>query len=99
MAEDPSVPVDPNFLPVEGTIDAPIIFFEICPTYGNNSGLINVMLATGLIEAAPHGKVKSRVKAVAHLRMTSAAAVNLRDTLNNALLMGTPGKKPEGKVN
>lgn len=99
MAEDPSVPVDPNFLPVEGTMDAPIIFFEICPTYGNNSALINVMLATGMIEAAPHGKVKSRVRAVAHLRMTTAAAVNLRDTLNNALLMGTPTKKPEGKVN
>ncbi|MEH2510563.1 hypothetical protein V1291_001917 [Nitrobacteraceae bacterium AZCC 1564] len=99
MAEDPSVPVDPHYLPVEGTMDAPIIFFEICPTYGNNSGLINVMLATGLIEAAPHGKVKSRVKAVAHLRMTTAAAVNLRDTLNNALLMGTQAKKPEGKVN
>lgn len=99
MAEDPSVPVDPNFLPVEGTMDAPIIFFEICPTYGNNSGLINVMLATGLIEAAPHGNVKSRVRAVAHLRMTTAAAVNLRDTLNNALLMGATAKKPEGKVN
>ena len=51
------------------------------------------------LEAAPHGKVKSRVKAVAHLRMTSAAAVNLRDTLNNALLIGTSAKKPEGKGN
>jgi hypothetical protein len=54
------------------------------------------MLAAGLIEAAPHGKVASRVKAVAHLRMTAAAAANLRDTLDRALAMGA---KPEGMVN
>jgi hypothetical protein len=54
------------------------------------------MLATGLIDSAPHGKVASRVKAVAHLRMTAAAAANLRDTLDRALAMGA---KPEGRVN
>ena len=56
-------------------------------------------LATGLIDSAPHGKVASRVKAVAHLRMTTAAAINLRDTLNSALAMGIPVQKPEGRAN
>ncbi|MBR2119534.1 MAG: hypothetical protein V4458_16835 [Pseudomonadota bacterium] len=97
MADTPATPADPHFVPIEGTLEAPIIFFEVCPTFGNNGGLINLMLATGLIDSAPHGKVASRVKAVAHLRMTAAAAVNLRDTLNNALAMGVP--KPEGRTN
>jgi hypothetical protein len=96
MADTPATESDPSFLPIEGTMDAPIIFFEVCPTFGNNGGLVNLMLATGLIEAAPHGKVASRVKAVAHLRMTVAAAVNLRDTLDRALALGA---KPDGMVN
>lgn len=99
MADDPATPADPHFIPIDGVMDAPIIFFEVCPTYGNNGGLLNLMLATGLIESAPHGKVVSRVKAVAHLRMTAAAAMNLRDTLNNALAMGAPVQKPEGRAN
>ena len=96
MAETPATQADPNFLPIEGTMEAPIIFFEVCPTFGNNGGLINLMLAARLIDSAPHGKVASRVKAVAHLRMTAAAAVNLRDTLDRALAMGA---KPESRVN
>lgn len=97
MTDTPVTPADPSFVPIEGVMDAPVVYFEVCPTFGNNAGLINVMLATGLIDSAPHGKVASRIKAVTHLRMTAAAAVNLRDTLNNALAMGMP--KPEGRTN
>ncbi len=96
MADTPATQADPTFMPIEGLMEAPIIFFEVCPTFGNNGGLVNLMLATGLIDSAPHGKVASRVKAVAHLRMTAAAAANLRDTLDRALAMGA---KPEGRVN
>jgi hypothetical protein len=38
------------FIPVEGMLEAPIIYFEVCPTFDNNGGLINIMLAAGLIE-------------------------------------------------
>jgi hypothetical protein len=96
MTDTPAAQTDPTFMPIEGLMEAPIIFFEVCPTFGNNGGLVNLMLATGLIDSAPHGKVASRVKAVAHLRMTAAAAANLRDTLDRALAMGA---KPEGRVN
>ena len=48
MADTPATQADPNFLPIEGTMEAPIIFFEVCPTFGNNGGLINLMLAAGL---------------------------------------------------
>jgi hypothetical protein len=41
------------FIPVEGMLEAPIICFEVCPTFGNNGGLINIMLAAGLIEPSP----------------------------------------------
>lgn len=97
MTDTPATASDPNFVPIEGVMEAPVVYFEVCPTFGNNAGLINVMLATGLIDSAPHGKVASRIKAVTHLRMTTAAAINLRDTLNNALAMAIP--KPEGRAN
>jgi hypothetical protein len=97
MAEDTTAPQ--SFIPVEGMIEAPIIFFEVCPTLGNNGGLINIMLATSLIEPSPDGRVASRVKAVAHLRMTGGAAIVLRDTIDKALLLGVPVENPEGKAN
>jgi hypothetical protein len=60
MAENPEADPDQNFIPVEGMVEAPVIFFEICPTFGNNGGLINVMLAAGLVEPTPDGRVRSR---------------------------------------
>jgi hypothetical protein len=80
-------------------IEAPVVFFEICPAYGNNGGLINVMLATGLVEPTPNNQVATRIKAVAHLRMTAGAAASLRDTIDKALLIGAPVENPEGPVN
>src|SRR5437868_15107953 len=64
-----TTPTGPQeFVPVEGMLDAPVIFFEICPTIGSHHGIINVLLAAGLAEPAPDARVKSRLKAVAHLR-------------------------------
>jgi len=36
---------------------------------------------------------------VAHLRCTAAAAIQLRDAIDRALLIGTPVQNPEGKSN
>jgi len=99
MAEKPPAPAAQSFIRVEGLIDAPVIYFEICPTIGNNNGMINVMLATGLVEPVDNGGVATRIVAVAHLRMTTAGAINLRDSINNALLIGTPIENPQGKAN
>lgn len=88
-----------NFVPVEGVIEAPVIFFEVCPTFGNNGGLINVMLATGMVVPSEDGNVRTRVRAVAHLRMTAASAVGLRDIIDKALLIGAPVENPDGKAN
>jgi hypothetical protein len=86
-----TTPTGPQeFVPVEGMLDAPVIFFEICPTIGSHHGIINVLLAAGLAEPAPDARVKSRLKAVAHLRMSSAGATQLRDSIDKALLIGAP---------
>jgi hypothetical protein len=71
-------------------IEAPVFYFEICPTIGNHNGVVNLLLATALAEPAPDDGVKSRIKAVAHLRMSVAGAVNLRDSIDKALLIGAP---------
>jgi hypothetical protein len=99
MTQTPAAPAAQLFVPVEGMIEAPIVYFEVCPTFGNNGGLINVMLAAALIELAPNDRVATRIKAVAHLRTTAGAAANLRDTIDKALLMGAPVENPEGPAN
>ena len=99
MAEKPAAPAVQPFIPVEGMIEAPIIYFEVCPTIGNNHGIINVMLATSLIEPTDGGGVATRVVVVGHLRMTTLAAIDLRDSINNALLIGAPVENPKGKSN
>jgi hypothetical protein len=91
--EQPVVPV------VQDLPAAPIIFFEFCPTLGNNAGLINIMLAAGIV--LPSGGPNTNVVpvAVAHLRCTTSAAVQLRDALDKALMMGTLASAPEGMAN
>ena len=37
------------FTPIRDLPSAPIIFFEFCPTLGNHDGLINIMLAAGIV--------------------------------------------------
>jgi hypothetical protein len=99
MAENPPTPAPQAFIPIDGLTEAPIIYFDLCPTFGNNGGLINVMLATSLVEPIADGGVRTKVVAVAHLRMTAMTALNLRDTIGNALLIGAPVRNPEGKAN
>ena len=87
------------FVPIQNQPSAPIIFFEFCPTLGNNNGLINVMLAASLV--LPTGTSATDVVpvAVAHLRCTTAAAIQLRDALDKAILIGQPVQNSEGKSN
>jgi hypothetical protein len=87
------------FTPIRDLPSAPIIFFEFCPTLGNHNGLINIMLAAGIV--MPSGGPTTDVVpvAVAHLRCTAAAAIQLRDAIDKALLIGAPVQNPEGKAN
>jgi len=100
MTEQPA-PKTSNevFTPIRDLPSAPIIFFEFCPTLGNHNGLINIMLAAGIV--MPSGGPTTDVVpvAVAHLRCTAAAAIQLRDAIDKALLIGAPVQNPEGKAN
>ena len=97
MTDSPNNPEQaaPAKVTVTDDGNAPFIFFQGCPSFGNSNGIVNITLA-----AARHllkdGAVISDVVAVAHLRCNVVAAVELRDALNNALLLGA---KTEGQAN
>jgi hypothetical protein len=100
MTDRPIVkPPEESFTPVSDLPKAPIIFFEYCPTLGNAQGLINVMLAAGIVLPTGNGNTQVTPVAVAHLRCTTHAAIQLRDALDKALLMGAAVSPPEGKSN
>jgi CheY-like chemotaxis protein len=69
-----TTPTGPQELvPVEGMLEAPVIYFEVCPTIGGHHGIISVLLAASLAEPAPDARVKSRLKAVAGFDVLQAA--------------------------
>jgi hypothetical protein len=99
MADNPD-PVAPQHASKEVTVKdgarAPVIYFDICPTFGLNNGVVSLMLAVGLILPTAGGGTLTRPAAAAHLRCSVAAAMQLRDRIDNVLLMAAPA---EGKAN
>jgi hypothetical protein len=87
------------FTPIQDLPSAPIIFFEFCPTLGNNNGLINVMLAASLVMPTSGPGTDTVPVAVAHLRCTTAAALQLREALGKALQLGAAFEAPQGRAN
>jgi hypothetical protein len=87
------------FTPIQDLPSAPIIFFEFCPTLGNNNGLINIMLAAGLVMPTSGPGTETVPVAVAHLRCSTAAAVQLREALGKAIQLGTAFEAPQGRAN
>jgi len=98
MTEKPEKPPEGSFVPIRDLPAAPIIFFEFCPTLGNNQGLINIMLATGIVMPTASTATDVVPVAVAHLRCSTAAATQLRDAINKALMIGAP-MEPQGRAN
>ena len=94
----PAAPAE-TFIPIQDLPSAPIIFFEFCPTLGNNNGLINIMLAAGLVMPTGGPGTETIPVAVAHLRCTSSSAVQLRDALSKALELGAAFEAPKGRAN
>jgi hypothetical protein len=81
--------------PIQDLPSAPIIFFEFCPTLGNNNGLINIMLAAGRVMPTSGPGTETVPVAVAHLRCTTAAAIQLREAIGKALLLGAAFELPQ----
>jgi hypothetical protein len=100
MADNPQprAPLDPGKeIAVTDIARAPIIYFEGVPTLGFNNGVVNLMLAVGLVLPTADGGTLTKPVAVAHLRCHTVAARHLRDAIDKALLLATP--VPEGKAN
>lgn len=81
-------------LDTASALRAPVIFFDWVPTLGCNFGIINLMLATGLVIPGEGETTITQPVAVAHLRCTVAAAQQLRDSLDKALLIAAPAPGP-----
>jgi hypothetical protein len=100
MADNPDAPTaheQGKEIAVKDAARAPVIYFEAVPTFGFNNGVVNLMLAVGLIMPTKDGGILTEPVAVAHLRCNIAAAMQLRDTIDKALLIASP--VPEGKAN
>jgi len=88
-------PVLPNTLIVKDSVHAPIIYFDGAPNFGNASGIVNVTLAAA--RHLPNGdQIDTDVIAVAFLRCSIQAALDLRNALDRALLLGA---RAEGGLN
>ena len=70
---------------------APIVYFEIAPTFGHMNGMISVTLCSSVQLPEPDGvKVRNDMVAVAYLRSNIEGARLLRDALDKALLAAQP---------
>jgi hypothetical protein len=85
----------PSKITISDTGLAPFIFFEGAPSFGNNNGVVNITLAANR-HLLKDGLVASDVVAVGYLRCNIPAAVELRNAIDSALLLGA---KTEGPAN
>lgn len=82
---------------VQDVLTAPFVYFDAVSTFGNSNGIIRLALVAErqtLAHAA--ASAQSEFVTVAQLRCSVQAAINLRNALNDALLVGAP---VEGKAN
>jgi hypothetical protein len=94
MEEKKSNPA-PEGLFVSDAANAPIIYFDSAPTFGNVNGVINVTIVASR-HLPQGGKIVTDVIAVGSLRCSIPAAIDLRNAIDQALLLGA---KTEGGVN
>jgi|SRR4051812_29856464 len=69
---------------------APVIYFDGAPNYGAVNGIINITLAISRYLAQADGTVTQDVTAAAHLRCNVQAALALRKSIDDALLLAAP---------
>jgi hypothetical protein len=83
-----------------GAENAPFIYFDGVVTFGMNKGAVQIELAANVINPTPDGGTRTDVVITAHLRCSPAAALDLRQAIEKAMLMGMPVEQaPEGKSN
>lgn len=82
---DASIPASPPAY--RDSDSAPFIVFDVAGAFGVMAGAIQVELGGRTLRPIPDGDVTVEFITTAHLRCSPAAAMNLRDALDNALKM------------
>jgi glutamine amidotransferase-like uncharacterized protein len=97
MTESAAKPdqVSPAKLTVTDVPHAPFIYFEGVSNFGHTHNVLNVTLAANRYLLTDGEPIAAPV-AVAYLRCNVAAAVELRNAIDQALLLGA---KTEGQAN
>jgi hypothetical protein len=85
--------VAPAKITITDTGLAPYVFFEGAPTFGFVNGIVNVTLAASR-HLMKDGAPASDFVVVANLRCTAVAALDLRNALDNALLLAARTEGP-----
>jgi hypothetical protein len=85
--------VEPGKLTVSDTGLARFIVFEAAPSFGNSDGVVNITLAA-IRHLLKDGALASDAVAVAYLKCSVAAAIELRDAIDSALLLGAKTERP-----
>lgn len=76
-----------------GSDTAPFLYFDAASTYGHLNGVLQMELTAHSLNPGSAGMVVVQHVVTAHLRCSVAAAINLRDALNQAIEMA---QKPTG---
>lgn len=76
----------------EAAANAPTIYFEIVPTIQTNNGIVRLLLARGVVMPIVGGTgTYTVVQPVGVLTCSISSAKALRDEIDKALLLASPG--------
>jgi hypothetical protein len=83
---------------------APIVYFDVAPTFGTMNGAVQIELATRVLVPVPDGSVRLEFVINGRLRCSPAAAASLREALDKSLEMlqqpqAAPAAAAAGKLN
>jgi hypothetical protein len=95
MADNPNL--RPQVMPACVEPHAPFIYFEIVPAIGHANGVFALTLTANRTYPGKDGAVINEQVAVAYLRGNAPAFMNLKQGIDNALLLAAPTQ--EGKAN
>lgn len=87
--KDEVLPTTIGEISAAASAQAPIIFFEEASAFGHFNGALRITLEAQTLRPSLQGLVIDRV-IVAHLRMTVPAALSLKKTIEDALLLAAP---------
>jgi hypothetical protein len=91
MANESVPPSTQHTLQLIGNESAPFVYFDNAVTYGVLNGAIQLELtANTIVPGGGPTKTATEFVVVAHLRCSPAAAIDLKNAIEKALLMLTP---------